>query len=509
MLLARQTLARIGTHSRIVASLFATALCATAAQAAAPAAPAVSDWAAAARRDIEFAATTMAAQHAGVAAGVPSVTVPLETGVRAGLAEAANVRDAQDYRRLMMRFIAGFGDPHTGIDLHQSTSGWTGLVIDRVDGTYRVVWSEAGGPSALPPTGATAESCDGVWFGTYLKTQVAPFFSDSVEYPTTFSTLAQQSMLEQGFGWTPKTCVFALADGSRKTYTLSMRSLEDAPASARLDNALRTAHAEAAPVGATPLGSGKAWGGKTWGGMPSFGGARHGAAYEALYAKLAALPRSGWVIFDLRGNSGGDSSWGTRALAALFGQAFADRVAEAGERQEYMVANANTAALLKHYIARPEFAASKTEMTADLAKVEAATRAGEKMALVKGERGAAAQPIALAKRPHGPRIAAVIDRNCFSSCMNFLQQIRAIDDSVVLGEATIGYSPFGEISAVPLPSGQGTLFIPTAQFKSSQPTRAPFVPDMPYLGNMADDAALQRWIATTLHKSGARNARRR
>lgn len=506
MPLSAQTCVRIGHFPCRAVILFGTPLCATAAQAAAPA---VSDWAAAARRDIEFAGTALASQHAGVAAGVPSVTVPLETGVRVGLAEAADVRDAQDYRRLMMRFIAGFGDPHTGIDLHQATSGWTGLVIDRLDGTYRVVWSEPGWPSALPPAGATVESCDGVWFGTYLKTQVAPFFSDSVEYPTTFSTLAQQSMLEQGFGWAPKACVFALADGGRKTYTLSMRSLDDAAVSARQDTALRTARAEAAPVGATPLGTGK-----TWVGMPSFGGARHGAAYAALYAKLAALPQSGWVIFDLRGNGGGDSSWGTRALAALFGQAFAGRVAEAGELEEYMVANANTAALLKHYIARPEFAASKAEMTADLAKVEAAMRAGEKMALVKGEPGAADYPVALAKRPHGPRIAAVIDRNCFSSCMNFLQQIRAIDDSVVLGEATIGYSPFGEISAVPLPSGQGTLSIPTALFKSSQPTRAPFVPDMPYAGNMADDAALQRWVAATLDKLGAhpasaRNAKRR
>jgi hypothetical protein len=43
----------------------------------------------------------MASKHAGVAAGDPSVTVPLETGLRVGLAEAGNVRSRQDYQRLM------------------------------------------------------------------------------------------------------------------------------------------------------------------------------------------------------------------------------------------------------------------------------------------------------------------------------------------------------------------------------------------------------------------------
>ena len=472
------------------------ALCAAGAASAAE--PAVSDWAALAQRDIAFAGAAMASKHAGVAAGDPSVTVPLETGLRAGLAEAGNVGGKQDYQRLMMRFIAGFGDPHTNIDVGQSIRGWTGLVLDLVDGRYRVALAEPGWPSALPPAGAIVDGCDGVWFGSYLKTQVAPFVTDSVEYPSAFSTLAQKSMLDWGLGWTPKACAFTLPDGSRKTYALPLQNLADAPAVAHARAALRVARAGAKPVGLTPLGPGR-----SWVGMPSFDGAREGAAYEALYPKLAALPKSGWVVFDLRGNGGGNSAWGRRALAALFGDAFAARLAKAGGAEKYLVADENSAALLKHYIAAPEFASSREETKADLAKVEAAMRAGEKLALVSGEPGAAARPLVQVARPAGPRIAAVIDRNCFSSCMYFLQRIRAIDDSGVLGEATIGYSPFGEISEVALPSGQGKLYIPTALFKTAQGTRQPFVPDLAYAGNMADDAALQRWIGATLDKLGA------
>jgi len=467
--------------------------------AGASAAPIVTDWAAAARRDIAFAGATMAAAHAGVAGGDPSVVVSLETGMRLGLAEAEQVRDELGYRRLMMRFIAGFGDPHTGIDVKQSIRGWAGMLVDRVDGRYRVAWSEPGWPSALPPAGAIVDSCDGVWFGTYLKTQVAPFVSDSVEYPSTFSTLARAAMLDRGLGSAPKACVFTLADGSRRSYTLSMQAATEPDAQARLQAAQRKVRAAATPAGMRALGAGK-----TWVGMPSFSGKQDGPAYAALYPKLAALPKSGWVVFDLRGNGGGDSSWGTRALAALFGEAYAQQLAQSGGLEKYMVANATSAEVLKRYIAAPEFAASKAENEADLAKVEAAIARGEKLALVSGEAGAAARPVALLARPHGPRIAALIDRNCFSSCMNFLQQIHTIADSVVLGEATIGYSPFGETMVAPLPSGQGRLFIPTALYKTTQPTRAPFLPDVPYTGDMADDALLTRWVGATLDKLGAR-----
>jgi hypothetical protein len=82
--------------------------------------------------------------------------------------------------------------------------------------------------------------------------------------------------------------------------------------------------------------------------------------------------------------------------------------------------------------------------------------------------------------------------------MNFLQRLQAMGDTVVLGEATAGYSPFGEIARHELPSGRGALFIPSALFRTSQATREPFVPAYPFSGNMADDAALQKWVATTL-----------
>jgi hypothetical protein len=225
------------------------------------AAPDAPDWAASARQDIRFAIDTISARHAGVVAGLPSVTGPLAEGGKLALAEVDGVRSEQDYLRLMRRFIAGFGDPHTGIDLRQQTRGWTGIVLDLVDGRYRVVWTEPGWPNPLPP---------------------------------------------------------------------------------------------------------------------------------------------------------------------------------------------------------------------------------------------------VVKRTRGPRLAAVIDRNCFSSCMNFVQQLQATGDAVLLGEATIGYSPFGEITRTALPSGRGALYIPSALYVTAQATREPFLPDYPYAGRMSEDDGLLAWVGRTLDGVKAR-----
>ncbi|MFK3740733.1 S41 family peptidase [Massilia sp. TN1-12] len=463
------------------------------------AAPDAPDWAASARQDIRFAIDTVATRHAGIVAGLPSVSAPLAAGSALALAQVDKVQSEQDYLRLMRRFIAGFGDPHTGIDLRQKTRGWTGIVLDLVDGRYRVVWAEPGWPTPLPPTGAIVQSCDGAWIGTWLKEEVAPFNSASVEYAGTFSALAQQVMFDAGLGWTPKACVFDLPDGSRRRYALPLQvagdAAGDAATVARFDTVRRGAAARAKPVGMTALGKGR-----YWVGMPDFNGAASGAAYGALYRQLATVKDADWIVFDLRGNGGGDSSWGRRALGVLFGEAYGRELAEAGGMQKYLIADAATIALLQHYAAAPEFAASKDEFAADLAKVREAMRAGRRMAQVSGAPPASdAPPLPLVvKRPHGPRLAAVIDRNCFSSCMNFVQQLQATGDAVLLGEATIGYSPLGEIARVDLPSGRGALYIPTALYVTAQATREPFVPDYPYPGRMGDDDGLAAWVGRTL-----------
>lgn len=444
---------------------------------------------------MRFAIDTIRSNHAGAVSGQLDVTVPLEAGGRSGMVEAANAKTEQDYRRAMMRFISGFGDPHTGINLRLKIQAWTGIVLDRAGSQYRVIWSEPNWPHPLPPLNATVQSCDDVWVGTYLKNNVAPFINHSLEYATSASQTARQSMFDLGLGWTPKQCVFTLADGSSRRYDLPLRAVADGIGDERIAHVRKQYVAKGRPVGLYPLASGK-----HWVAMPDFNGGTSAAAYEKLYPQLAALKKSGWVVFDLRGNGGGDSSWGGRALEALYGKEYGERLGDTTSYSKLLIADQATVGLYRRYASLPEYAASKGEFDEILRTLEAAVHGGEKLAQVHGStrEQAAALAAQLRQRPGGPRVAAVIDRGCFSSCMNFLQKIRSMADTVVLGEPTLGYSPYGEINSFDLPSGNGSITVPAAVYTAFQAAREPFLPDQPYPGNMADERALMKWVAATL-----------
>lgn len=470
---------------------------ATASHAATPSNAPAASWNAVARQDMQFAIDTLRNSHAGVAGGKLDASAPLENGARSAMIEAEQVQTERDYRRAMMRFIASFGDPHTGINLNLKTEGWTGVVLDQRDGQFRVIWSEPGWPHALPPVDAVAQSCDGVWTGTYIKTSVAPYSKFSTEYAAAASAHAQSMMFEQGLGHTPKRCTFTLPDGSVRSYDLPLRPVAEIGME-RIRAVRKTYQAQARAPGLYPLAKGM-----HLVGMPNFDGAKSGAAYERVYGELAKLRAAQWIVFDLRGNGGGNSTWGTRALQALYGDAYGEQLSDMPAYGKRMVAAPASIALFRQFADAPENAKDRDGYLKVVHRLETAVQQGERLAVV--EDATEADNLALGakvrQRPGGPRLAAVIDRNCFSSCMNFLQQLRAIGDTVVLGEPTWGYSPYGEIAGFDLPSGNGALYIASALYASTQATRAPFVPDLAYRGNMADDAALTTWVAKILAKT--------
>ena len=453
------------------------------------------DGSAVAQADMRFAIDKVRSSHAGSVSGQIDVTAPLEAGARSGMLEAAAAKTEQDYKRALVRFISGFGDPHTGIQIGLKTTAWTGIVLDHVDGKFRVVWSEPNWPQPLPPRGAIVQSCDNVWIGTYLKSNVAPFSNHSLEYPTTLSELARVAMFDTGLGWTPKQCAVEQADGATRQYDLPLRAVAGGIGDAHIDAVRKSYKAKAKPVGLYPLAADK-----QWVGMPNFNGAISGDAYTALYPQLAALKQTKWIVFDLRGNGGGDSSWGTRALQALYGEAYGEQLGNTAAYVKSLIADQATIDQYRQYASKKEFAASKAEFDGVILKLETSLANGEALARVEytSKEDAAALAAKVRRRPGGPRVAAVIDRGCFSSCMNFVQQISSMADTVLLGEPTVGYSPYGEIGQYKLPGGQGAIYVPSAIYTAFQATREPFVPTLRYDGNMADDEQLMKWVDATL-----------
>lgn len=178
-------------------------------------------------------------------------------------------------------------------------------------------------------------------------------------------------MFDYGLGWTPKGCDFTLADGSSRDYDLPLRPVADEGIKA----VRRQFTGQAQPVGLTSLAPGI-----MWIGMPDFNGKTSGAAYEKLYAQLAARKGVRWVVFDLRGNGGGDSSWGNRALQALYGKDFGMRLGDAASYAKRLIADQPTVEVYRRYASLPEYAASHAEFEEVQRTLQTAIRNGDKMA---------------------------------------------------------------------------------------------------------------------------------
>lgn len=483
--------------------LLLAALLACASAGAAPANPDAPDWAAITLQDVQFTAQALRERHAGVVAGRLDALAPLEQELPLALQAATQARNESDHRRILRRLISAFSDPHTGLFLQPGARRWAGLIVDALGSSgaeFRVVAVDPDWPTPLPSVGARVKACDGVGFGTYLRTQLAPLVDAGLEYPSAFSTMARRASFDSGLGWAPKQCTFVRRDGSEQVLPLTLREIgpgTDQVSQARVDQARRGLYAAARPVGVQ-----RAAPGLLWVGMPDFNPGSSNAAYEKLYADLRKLAgQTGWAVFDLRGNGGGSTQLGNRALKALYGESFGAALDTLSANGKWMVAHPSTVALYESLLDKPEFAAVKKEIEHELQAMREGLARGERLVVSSAPRSAdevAAQRAAVRKRPGGPRIAALIDRGCFSSCMGVLLQMQAIADTVVLGEPTIGYSPYGEIGEHKLPSGRGSLYLPSAFFSAPQATREPFVPQLAYPGNLADDQALTAWVIKTL-----------
>lgn len=462
------------------------------------AAAAEPDWREQARIDLDFAAQAIAERHAGAVLGHAHILNQLERGLRQARADLPLVRSAADHRALLRRFVAGFGDPHLGLQTVGKLKGWNGLLIDAVDGRFEVVHAE---PDAdLPPVGSELLDCDGVWIGSYLKARVAPGVTEGLEMPSGLSQLARRVMFDNDLGWAPGSCRFRLADGPLREWALPARPFSASWPEERLDRALAQTSFTPLPVGLTQPAPGVLWAAIS---SLNLGDPPTAQALDTLISQLAQQgPKAQWVVFDLRGNGGGASSPGGRALKALYGESYGGQLAELPYNGKQAVAHPDTLQMLRGLAARPDLPADMLGQVREaLQALEGAQQRGERVATLSPVAPPAARDALRAQvrqRPGGPRLAALIDRGCFSSCMALLQMLQGPADTLVLGEATLGYSPYGEIAPLPLPSGQGTLRLPSAFFVSEQAAQQPFVPQHRYPGRMHDGAAVQAWALQQL-----------
>jgi hypothetical protein len=222
-------------------------------------------------------------------------------------------------------------------------------------------------------------------------------------------------------------------------------------------------------------------------------------ALEArLTAEQARLRAAPYVVFDLRGNRGGNSTWGRRYAEILWGEAAVAARERPGLGKDFR-ASPETVEALKAVAAQFMGRGPETEPVVRywLGLAERVAAAPEHDRALFRDYGpeepkpAGPPPPSLYGRP----VFVLTDAGCFSSCVIAADTLRRLGARQV-GEVSGQNEEFGEAAGpLALPSGLARLWVPISIIRQARESLGGLPVDAPWPGALDDDPAIFAWIA--------------
>lgn len=455
-------------------------------------------WPDIARTDLDFVYQTLKDNHPGALDKQnPYFTEWLEKGYSAASAGAKGAASIGDAKRVLARYAAGFGDMHLQVSFNQSANSlnWPGLVMGRSGTRYSVTGRADDWPTGLPAIGATLVSCDGRAPDTLMNDDVLPALYNTpglaaVKNMFMFQFFADSELAPHQY----RSCVFADAAG-RQEFTLKWQRISRVAYVGHWDKANPAGPKKSSMTEVAP----KTW----WIHLPQFQpGPDEEKELTALIARTATLRGAELLIFDTRGNAGGNSQWGDDVLEGLYGAPYLKYLQAKQASQsyaEYRVSQGNfdynessLAVLTRQFGA----GSSSAKHQADLvARMRAALAAGTPFLRQTPARAAEALPATPPQPLTRARAVLVTDSDCVSSCLDFADAVRRLPGMKHLGQTTNADTLFMEVRYVDLPSKLGVLVVAQKVYRNRlRGHNQPLVPQLEYDGRIGDTEALRRWV---------------
>jgi hypothetical protein len=463
--------------------------------------PAERDWSAALRQDAQALHDEIAANHPGAVNELdPGFAKRNDAQLALALKRAEDARTYGDYFFPLREYVASFDDGHMGFGAFGDTPNdftWPGFLTDYdARGDIRVV-SRA--DDAPVPLGARLTGCDGRSAARVAAMTLGKMWGRwQLESQRRFQ--GPYLFLSEGSRYIrrPSVCDFD-AEGQRKRVTLHWKPTSLRQVSERL-GAIR----RAAPrvFESRSLGNGA-----RWYSLPSFDGDPQSPAGKALppivasmRADRAALSAVPAIVLDLRGNGGGSSDWSRQMAEILWGQDALERLPSNDTFVEWRVSRANLDSIEKSYAERRDGGVLSPRMRSwyetVIAGLTAALSRGDALWRHPNEEAqlAEAEPRPTPPTPFAGAVYVLTDEVCASACLDAVDLWRALG-AVHVGRTTSADTLYMEVRQVKLPSGITAFSLPMKVYRNrARGSNEPAVPVHSFGGDIADTAAVERWI---------------
>lgn len=460
-----------------------------------PAVPAPADWGVALREDAQAFHDLILDSHPGpVDVENPGFNPLLEQGLQTALARAATADSYQDWYFALQEYSASFEDGHLKLFNYQPMghvwrSQWPGFLTVRKGADHTVVFNR---DPAAPPVDAVLKSCDGqssdALAATFVGKGVGRWMLQSRRQAFSNALFVEQT---NPYVQRPQGCVFTV-DGREQAFDLNWREV----AGPLLNEALT---ATRSPRFTTPLEVRPFGANGYWIGLGSFEpdatseeGQRLTTLQAEVDAQAEAIRSAGTVVFDLRGNNGGASTWIYAQARALWGADWVTAKRPLSKGVDWRASKGN----LDRIIGLRSQVGENPQLIAYVETVSA----GLTGALERGEplwRQAASDT----PRPVGAvssmkaKVFVLTDYDCASACLDAVDLLKALG-AVQVGQETSADTLYMDVRYTPLPSGRVEMAIPSKVYRGrARGNNEPAVPAHVWTGALDDTAGIEAWIA--------------
>jgi len=398
-------------------------------------------------------------------------------------------------------YVTGFRDGHLGYsddasgklapDLNMRVSGWS---VEHTPHGYTVVATVNGSGQPVPPLGSTLLQCDGQQPGDLIKERVAPFVDRrNPEAPCNVAALAMGELKSLQL----KQCAFKTIGGSELTLPVDYRFLGPGDWAALIEGCNQRKHRD---NGFTFQH------GTLWIRAANFSlNSDQAKALQRMLRQLRQLRGVRVLVFDVRGNGGGDSGVGGKIFEAATGglkfdtsnlkqlpQVYAEwRVSEFSLKaaDSYVTGKQAT------YGARSAQVVEAQAFRDELARDQRSGAVWHRQ-WVDGLDGYLVDRAEMARRHghlrryHGP-VVLLTDERCASACLDFADLVHILPGSIQVGQTTSSDTLYIHVGFFEMPSGNH-LTMPLKVWRNRlRGDSVPWVPDEPIAGNLEDDRAVE------------------
>lgn len=461
----------------------------------------VSPWASLTSQDVAAFCSDIRGVHPGMVDPLlPSFAKQVDNACETAAEKSRDASSFLEWREIMQALVTSFRDGHTGIrfTVEPTQLRWPGFLIDGQGGRWVVRRPSTGGATDSPPEGAELVACDGQPAEQFLERILDRKTVDWSKAPERIRQAFRAFTTYRLDGPPPASKCQFRQNGKPIDVTLEWQPISSGTMQPLLAPYLRRG-ATSRPIDVTFAPDGHVW--------MRLGNFLDEPALKALETELLAkqsqLRSASYVVFDLRGNGGGNSTWGGRLASILWGK-------EAVEARRLADQSSNPADYGKYW-RRSKGAAAKMHAAADKYAAEGADYAdiaqywrglGDTIAAAKSDGlyqdeccRPKPRPSLIPALTYSGKVFVLTDAGCFSSgvvVMNTFKRMGAVQ----VGEASGQNEVYGEsVGPFNLPSGLGWYRIPASIIRQPRSSLGGLPPDVPWPGAMDDDQGLRVWIA--------------